>query len=80
MADFLHSEAHDMAPALRRRFVDRLLVAFPSASARLDVIEPLVRIEWILIVLNVLELGRARPPQVVAARVALAERLLERAT
>jgi hypothetical protein len=58
MADFLHTMAHDVEPAKRRRFVEIVVAGLPeghAAASRLEAIDPLVRVEWILIVLNVLD-------------------------
>lgn len=56
-ADFTHHAAHEVPPALKRRFREGLARLVPdrrSFEARLALVDELVAFEWVLIVLNVL--------------------------
>src|SRR5580658_95916 len=78
MADFLHTMAHDVEPAKRSRFVELVVAGLPeglAAASRLEAIDHLVGVEWILIVLNVLD-----PAAHSKAAGALVERRLARAS
>ena len=90
-ADFTHHQAQKLGPELRALFVAELARALPDPEAflrRYRLVSPLVGLEWVLIVLNVLapeKLARLRfsnPKadlgKLLRRRLNLAERLVRR--
>jgi hypothetical protein len=90
-ADFTHHVGQKVSPELRKLFVRKLAAAVPDPEAfrrRYELVTPLVGLEWVLIVLNVLapeqrDRRRFSDPgtnsdDIVGRRLAVAKRIIRR--